>query len=212
MHHELLHREEGFVSDIWILMPEKLHDALLAAELFDYAEEKHNTVELNCRRQSRGGGVWINVLFATRVMAHVFAYVEASHAEDERVFNRLQQMHQDSQELVILLVEATGVLAPELAGLVNGRPLQAAGLHLRRVLVERAQILHGCLQLVVEELDVVGDVLVVELALAEYGELLQHLALHHGDAVLLGDLAVLHFLDQVLQLCVARETKVLNAR
>lgn len=40
------------------------------------------------------------------------------------------------EELVILLVEAHGVLAPELLRLVHGAPFQAAGLELGAVLVK----------------------------------------------------------------------------
>lgn len=131
-------------------------------------------------------------------MAYVFAYVETGNAEDKRVLAGVQQVDQNPQELVVLLVEATSVFAPELARLVNGGPFQTAGLHFRRIFVERAQVLHGCLQLVVEKLDVGGDVLVVEFPLAQYRELLKYLTLHHGDAMLLGNLSVFDFLNQVL--------------
>lgn len=71
--------------------------------------------------------------------------------------------------------------------------------NLRRVLIERAQILHGALQLLNEELHITGNVLIVVLALLENGQLLQHLALDHGDAVLLRHLGVLRLLDQVAE-------------
>lgn len=40
------------------------------------------------------------------------------------------------EELVILLVKADGILAPELLRFVHGTPLQAAGLEFRAVLIE----------------------------------------------------------------------------
>lgn len=42
------------------------------------------------------------------------------------------------EELVILLVQADGVLAPELLGFVHRTPFKAAGLELRAVLIKGA--------------------------------------------------------------------------
>lgn len=128
-------------------------------------------------------------------MADVLADVVAGDRQHQRVLRRVQQMDQNAQQFVVLLVQALSVLAPELCGLVHRRPFQAARLDLRGVLVERRQILDGALQLLGEELDIAGDVLVVEAALLEDRQLLQDLALHHRDAMLLRHLRVLRLLD-----------------
>lgn len=110
-------------------------------------------------------------------------------------------MDQDSQELVVLLVQTLRIFTPELGGLVHGRPFQAAGLDLGGVLVEGREVLDGALQLLGQEFNVSGDVFVVEAALFKDRQLLQDFALHHGDAVFLGDLGVFWLLDQVAQDC-----------
>lgn len=74
-----------------------------------------------------------------------------------------------------------------------------SALDLGGVLVEGAEVLDGALQALGEELDVGGNVLVVEAALLEDGELLEHLALDHGDAVLLGHLRLVGLLDEVAE-------------
>lgn len=132
-------------------------------------------------------------------MTNVFTDIVAGNRQDQRVLRGVQEMDQDSQQLVVLLVETLSVLAPELGGLVHGRPFQATGLDLGRVFVEGRQVLDGALQLLGQELDISGDVLVVEAALLEDRQLLQDLALHHRDAVLLGHLRVFRLLDQVAQ-------------
>lgn len=53
------------------------------------------------------------------------------------------------------------------------------------------------MQLVGQVLDIAGDVLVVEAALLQNRQLLQHLALDHGDAVLFGHIWVGWLFDQV---------------
>ena len=40
------------------------------------------------------------------------------------------------EELIVLLIQADGVLAPELLRLVHGAPFQAAGLEFRAVLIK----------------------------------------------------------------------------
>ena len=52
-------------------------------------------------------------------MADVFSEVERGHAEDERVLAGLQQLDQHLEDLVVLLVEPVGILAPELFRTVN---------------------------------------------------------------------------------------------
>jgi len=54
-------------------------------------------------------------------------------------------------------------------------------------------------QFVVQELDVCGDVFIVKFALLQNAQLLQNLALHHGDAVFLGNGWFLGLFNQVLQ-------------
>ena len=44
--------------------------------------------------------------------------------------------HQNLEQLVVVVVESAGVLAPELVRLVHERPLEPARLHLRAVLIE----------------------------------------------------------------------------
>lgn len=61
-----------------------------------------------------------------------------------------------------------------------------SALDLGSVLVEGAEVLHGGLQALVEELHVVHDVLVVGALLLQDRQLFQDLALDHGDAVLFG--------------------------
>jgi hypothetical protein len=131
-------------------------------------------------------------------VTNVLSDVEAGDTQLERVSARLEDLDQNVQQLVVLLIEAASVLAPELGRLVHGAPLKAARLELGGVLIERAEVLNGHVQLIVEELDVGGDVLVVKLALLQNAQLLQHLALHHSHAVLFGDGWLLGFLDQVL--------------
>lgn len=41
MHHELLNRKKSLVSDVRVLVSEKLHHTLLAAELFDYTKTRY---------------------------------------------------------------------------------------------------------------------------------------------------------------------------
>ena len=52
-------------------------------------------------------------------MADVFSEVERGHAEDERIMAGLQQLDQHLEDLVVLLVEPVGILAPELFRTVN---------------------------------------------------------------------------------------------
>lgn len=138
-------------------------------------------------------------LLAPRIVAHVFANVVAGHRQHQRILGRIKQMDENAQQVVVLFVEAQRILAPEFRRFVHRRPFQAAAADLRGVLVERAQVLHGVLQLGDEELHIAADVLVVVFALLENGQLLQHLALHHGDAMLLGHLDVLRLLDQIAE-------------
>lgn len=129
-------------------------------------------------------------------MTNVFADIEASDAEHKRILAGLQVTNKDAQKFVVLLIQTLRILAPELA-LVHWRPLQSTRLHFSGILIERAEILHGRLQFLSEELHIGGDILVIVLALLENRQLLQHLALHHGNAVLLGHLRVLRLLDEV---------------
>ena len=130
-------------------------------------------------------------------MSDKFANVVGRHGQDERLRTRLEQMDQHFQHFAVLLHEAGRVLTPETLRLVNGAPLEPARLDLGCVLVERAQVLDGNLQLVVEELDVGGDVFVVELVLLQDGQLFENFGLHHGHAILLGDGSVFGLFDHV---------------
>lgn len=141
----------------------------------------------------------MNLLLAAWEVTDVFSDVIAGDRQDQRVLRGVQEMDQDSQELVVLLIQTLSVLAPELGGLVHGRPFQTAGLDLGSVFVEGREVLDGALELFGQELDISGDVFVVEAALLEDGQLLQDFALHHCDAVFLGHLSVLWLLDQVAQ-------------
>lgn len=132
-------------------------------------------------------------------MTHVLSNVKAGDGEDNSVLGCLQQVNEDSEQFVVLLIEALGILAPELGRLVDGRPFEATAAHLCGVLVEGAEVLHRILQLLAEVLHIGGDVLVVEATLLEDGELLQHLALDHGDAMVLGHRGILRLLDQIAE-------------
>lgn len=64
-------------------------------------------------------------------MAHIFADVEAGHAQNQRILARFQQVDQNAQKLVIFLVEPLSVFTPKLA-FVDRRPLQTAGFDLQK--------------------------------------------------------------------------------
>lgn len=60
------------------------------------------------------------------------------------------------------------------------------------------EILHTLSQPLQQELDVLGDVLIIVLLLLQVLKLLQHLALNHGQSVLLTSLALGRLLQEVL--------------
>lgn len=98
-------------------------------------------------------------------MAHILPDVEAGDGKDNGIFRGFQEVDEDAQQLVVLLVQALGILAPELGRLVHRRPFQATAAHLCGVLIEGAQVLHRILELLAQVLYVGGNVLVVEATL-----------------------------------------------
>ena len=72
-------------------------------------------------------------------MSNVFAKIEGCHAEDQRILAGFQKVDQDLEKFVVLLIKTIRILAPELLGSVNRRPLQSAGSDLSNVLVVRAE-------------------------------------------------------------------------
>lgn len=58
-------------------------------------------------------------------MTDVFSDIVAGHGQHQRVLDRLQQVHQGAQQLVVLLAQTLCVLTPELGRLVHRGPLQA---------------------------------------------------------------------------------------
>lgn len=60
------------------------------------------------------------------------------------------------------------------------------------------EILHALPQPLQQELDVLRDVLVVVLLLLQVLQLLQHLALNHGQGVLLASLPLCRLLEEIL--------------
>jgi len=90
---------------------QKLHDDLLASQLFDDA-------------------------LAARVVSHELADVVRGNGQHQRVSARLQQVDQHLEQLVVLLDETRSVLAPKTLRFVDRTPLQSAGFDLSGVLVE----------------------------------------------------------------------------
>lgn len=72
-----------------------------------------------------------------------------------------------------------------------------SALHLRRIFIERAQILYGILQFFGQIFNITADVFVIEATLLQNRQLFQHFALYHCNAMLLGHLCVLWFLNQI---------------
>lgn len=140
------------------------------------------------------------LLFATRIVSDILADVKTSHTQNQRILRGLEQVDENSKQFAILLVQTTGILSPEFAWFVDRRPLESSGFHFRCIFIKRAEVLNRCLQFVIEEFKIVIDVLVVEFALTQDGQLFEHFALHHSDAVLLRHCRVLDFFNQVLQM------------
>jgi len=90
---------------------------------------------------------YLYLLLAAGIVTHILSDIKAGDGEDDGVLGGLQQVDKDAQQLVVLLVQALGILAPELGRLVDRRPLQATAAHLSGVLIEGAQVLHRVLQL-----------------------------------------------------------------
>lgn len=176
------------------------------------------------------------------------------------------------EKLIILLIQANGVLTPELLWLVHGTPFQAARLEFRTVLVEWAvefrkkaqgvvkeiqrtrrlytsqlpqsgnmsqqnhsastrvridlicifaylssqsnwcflgvpEILHTLSQPLQQELDVLCDVLIIILLLFKIFQLFQHLALNHGQSVLLPGLPLCCLFQEILGQMTRTENK-----
>jgi hypothetical protein len=101
--------------------------------------------------------------FASAVVSDVLSQVMGGHGQHQWILTGLQESHQYFQQLVVLLIETTGVFSPKLVARVDGRPLQAPGLHFRGVLVKRRQVLYGRLEFLTQEVDVLFDVHVVKL-------------------------------------------------
>ena len=98
-----------------------------------------------------------------------------------------------------MLVEAVRVLAPEAVRAVRGRVgVERRRAHFDRELLERAHVLHGLGELLREPLEVLGKLLVVQLARLDQLQLLRHAPLHHLDRVVLHQLKRRHLLQQVL--------------
>jgi hypothetical protein len=67
-----------------------------------------------------------DLLFAARVMPHIFADVKRRDAEFQRVATGLQQFDQNVEQFMIAFVETTRVLSPELGAFMYRAPLQSA--------------------------------------------------------------------------------------
>jgi hypothetical protein len=66
-----------------------------------------------------------NLLLAPWIVTHIFTDIEAGHRQDERILGRFEQVNQDSQQFVVLLVQAQSVFTPEFGRFVDGGPFQA---------------------------------------------------------------------------------------
>jgi hypothetical protein len=111
----------------------------------------------------------------------------------------------DEEEVV--LVETLGVLAPELVRLVGGRPAEAIGRDLERVLVEGAHVHDQGLELLVQKLDVIRDVLVLDLTLLHELDKLLQLRLQHAQTVGLDHLGLTWLLEKILK---KKQTKFID--
>lgn len=98
----------------------------------------HSHWRNNRTRASRYSAWTFNVLFSSWIMAHVFSDIVAGDTQHQRVATRLEQMHQNTQQFVVLFVQPARVFAPKLSRPVHGAPFETAWFHFGRVLVEWA--------------------------------------------------------------------------
>lgn len=130
VHHQLLNSDKGFVPYVGVFVPKKLHYSLLATKLFDDTLQKKREHKLAFAKFLERAAASVfrhllsseNLLLATRIMTNIFADIEGCYTKNQRIFARLEQMNENTQQLVILFVQTTRVFAPKFARFVNGWP------------------------------------------------------------------------------------------